>query len=305
MKVLNCFKECTYNIGFIKKKIENVMLEGICEGDIVWLKHNYKDRFFADPFLIKEDDNFFYILCEEFVFDERLGKIALLTVDRKNYELIKKELLIKESYHLSFPFCELSGEWILPEACWSGSAYAYRFDQQKMTIKEKVKVADEGLVDNVLYREKDGTVWLYAGITNCANGELYVYRLDKTNKFKKVQSRPVEKGNDKSRSAGAFFICSSKLYRPVQDCTVRYGQCTKIMEVLSLGGTGYKVREYCTLNSFANPTYNDTMHTFNVYNGVILVDGSKDVFRLRKNFFQKVFNKMKGKITSRFYGVML
>ena len=109
MRILNRFKECTYNVGFIEKGIEDILVRGIGENDIMWMKHNYRDRFFADPFLIKEDKAFLYVLCEEYIFTERVGTIVLLTVSKKEYKLINRKVFIKENYHLSFPYCKLNG----------------------------------------------------------------------------------------------------------------------------------------------------------------------------------------------------
>ena len=78
---MNRFRIKTYNVGIIRKDIKLILEVGIKKGDIIWMKHNYKDRFFADPFLIKEDDNFFYIVCEELLFFEKNGKITLFIKD--------------------------------------------------------------------------------------------------------------------------------------------------------------------------------------------------------------------------------
>lgn len=292
-KIRNRFKECTYNVGFIEKTVENVLVQGINKGDIVWLKHNYRDRFFADPFLIKEDQEHLYILCEEYIFRNRIGRIVLLTVKRNGYKLINREILIKEKHHLSFPYCELNGSWIVPEACWSEKSYAYQIDIDTMKINKKIQIADEGLVDNIFYKANDETIWLYAGTTKCANAELFAYKFDGEKRFIKILQEPVEKGLEFSRSAGAFFECAGKLYRPVQDCRERYGKYVNIMEVLSIGEYGYKVRKYCKLESTENPIYNETMHTFNVYKDIILVDGSKDFFCFpRGAFYKYVCNKI-------------
>ena len=36
--------------------------DGLREKDIQWLQHGYRDRFFADPFLLDEDSINYYIL---------------------------------------------------------------------------------------------------------------------------------------------------------------------------------------------------------------------------------------------------
>ena len=70
MNILDRFRIQTYNIGIIKKPINDVLSNGIDSNSITWLKHTYKDRFFADPFMIDETEQYYYILCEEYLFFE-------------------------------------------------------------------------------------------------------------------------------------------------------------------------------------------------------------------------------------------
>ena len=55
MRIVDKFKIQTYNVGFIARPIEEILKNGISKGDIIWMKHKYKDRFFADPFLWYRD----------------------------------------------------------------------------------------------------------------------------------------------------------------------------------------------------------------------------------------------------------
>lgn len=61
------------------------------------------------------------------------------------------------------------------------------------------------------------------------------------------------------------------------------------MEIEKIGEDGYVAKEVLTINSFENPPYIDTMHTFNVYPDVVIVDGSKDFFRFPMKIFYKKF----------------
>ena len=56
-----------WNVGFIETCIEDFLSEPESYR-IVWMKHSYRDRFFADPFLFDQDSNYYYILAEEYVF---------------------------------------------------------------------------------------------------------------------------------------------------------------------------------------------------------------------------------------------
>ncbi len=290
MQIINKFKILTYNIGFIYKDVGSCLSTQLEKGDIIWMKHTYNDRFFADPFLFRKDDKYYYILCEEYTFWEEKGFISLLTIEKTSHTLISKQPIIIENYHLSFPFCELNGDWVVPEASQSGKTYAYRIDFQERVIIEKREILDEGLVDNVYYTDDSGDVWLYTSKAIIPSTELYVYHLNSNGKFDSVQKGPIESNNRTTRGAGRFFSYNGKLYRPVQDCFGRYGRQTKLMEIKRIGTDGYHAEEVNTINSFKNPPYNETMHTFNVYDDVIVIDGSKDFVRFPKKIF---FKKMR------------
>ena len=287
MKVIEKFIIQTYNVGFIKKGLDQCLDVGLERNDIIWLKHHFKDRFFADPFLFNEDQKYYYILCEELTFWEGKGRISCLKVSKETYELADRWIVIDEPYHLSFPFCELSSDWVIPEACKSGKTFAYRIDRNTYKIKEKREILNEGLIDNVYYRDEDGNVWLFAGHIKIPSTELFVYKLDEDGAFYQTQKEPIESNNRTTRGAGRFFKYKDILYRPVQDCLGRYGKQTKILRINSLSNSGYSTEEVCTLNSFENPPFNETMHTFNVYDNVIIIDGSKDYFRFPAKILYK------------------
>lgn len=286
MKIKNKFDILTYNVGFIKKPLDEVMLKGIQKNDIVWLKHKYKDRFFADPFLIKQDDNYYYVLCEEYLFWEEKGKITLLKVDRKRFELVSKKVVIEEDYHLSFPACVCGGNIVKPEASKSGKYYEYLIDTDDMRVIHKKEILAEPTVDAIEY-SKDDTIWLLTGKKRIPSTELYIYKKDYNGEYTPISDYPVLSDNSCARGAGLFFTWNGKIYRPVQDCRGRYGRQTQIMEIEQLNDKGYKATPYRVINSFDNPPFNETMHTFNVYDDCIIVDGSKDFFRFPMKIFYK------------------
>ena len=84
-KLLNKTKATKYNIGFV-----SCPLKSILEGDtfsVNWLKHSYKDRWFADPFILDMTDNEIRILVEEWYDPIQRGRISRLVVDRSSFEL--------------------------------------------------------------------------------------------------------------------------------------------------------------------------------------------------------------------------
>lgn len=288
MHIVDKFKIQTYNVGFITKPIEEIIINGIQPNDIVWMKHKYKDRFFADPFLWYRDEAHYYVLCEEMTFWEQKGIISLLKIKKDTVELVDKKTVIEEETHLSFPFCEENKEYIIPESVLSGKCKKYYFNDNHDLVKTEV-IFDEGLIDTSFYIDQNGTEWMLTAKKFIPSTELYLYQKNQAGKYISVKGNPIESNNRTTRSAGRLFSCNGKLYRPVQDCFGRYGRQTKILEIYSIDDNGIKYKDAATFNSFENPPYNETFHTFNVYQGVIIVDGSKDFVRFPMKFFYRRF----------------
>lgn len=282
------FKVMTYNIGIIKKCIGDVLSNS--DQEIIWLKHKYKDRFFADPFLIKQDSDHYYILCEEYPFKTEKGVISLLTVDKKSFSLINKKVVIEEPFHLSFPFCEENGSFIIPESVVANETYIYSFDLEKMEVTKKEKLLDVGLIDGVYYEN-----YLFASRKTNPKLDLYAYqKID--GKYQECNDgKPILTSLKHSRSAGRMFTYDGELYRPTQDCVERYGKRIQITKINSINKGILEFVSIGSLESTKCPPYNETMHTFNVYDGFVIVDGSKDFVRFPMKIVYKLHKKLLAK----------
>ena len=287
MNLYKKFEILTYNIGIIKKPIGEILEKGIELGDIKWLIHNYKDRFFADPFMIKEDRDFYYILVEEYLFWEEKGKISVLKVDKHDFSLTKKKVLIEENTHLSFPFCELNGNTIIPESIASGETKEYILDLNSMEILQSRTILNEGLIDAAFYEDKIGEKWIFASKKKNPKEDMYMYHLVNNEYLPVNGGHVVEKNIAQTRSAGRLFTHNGVLYRPVQDSAKRYGYQTRIMRVDELNCDSYKAECVQIINGEKNPPFNETLHTFNVYDDCVIVDGSKDCFRFPMKILYK------------------
>lgn len=287
MRLKDKFLIQTYNVGILKKSVDIVLEEGIKSKDIVWLTHPYKDRFFADPFVIDEDENYLYILAEEYCFWEEKGKIVLLTVNKDNFSLVARKLIIEEKTHLSFPFCELGGDFIIPESVISGKTKRYIYDREKKAIAKSEKILDEGLIDATFYKDKTGTEWILTSKIKNPKEDLYIYKKMGSNYICQNNGKPVLSDIRLARSAGRMFEHNGRVFRPVQDSTGRYGRQTIIVELQEFEDDSYCAKEVVTINSFDNPPYDETLHTFNVYENYIIVDGSKDILRFPTKILYK------------------
>lgn len=285
------FKILTYNIGIIEKKVDTVIENGIGSGEIRWLKHSYKDRFFADPFLVKEERDKLYIVCEELPFYTNKGIISLLTVKKSDFSLIEKKKLIEEPWHLSFPYI-INNEYLLPESHKGGKAYIYHLNTSTWEIDEKKLICDEcGFVDPVIIQDDNGRDVLLS--TDNYSEKLYTFSYEEDGKYHQISSEPLLKDKARARAAGFVFDYNNQTVRPVQDCVERYGRQTRIVKINKLDNKAYQAEDICTLNSDLNPPYDETFHTFNVYENFIIVDGSKDFVRFPMKIIYRLRNRVK------------
>lgn len=271
-----------YNIGITSTSIID---NGIDKNSIKWLEHNYYDRFFADPFLWYQDDENYYILVEEMCFFEEYGKISLLTVDKLKFSLKNKKTIIEEPFHLSFPYCKLNGNIIVPEAGQSGKCTCYILSKDTHNVISKEVISDIGIIDPIFLGEINNSLLLGSKIED-PNEKIYIFEKDAKGKYK-PRDKPLYTSKQKSRNGGDFFTYKNKFYRPAQDCTIRYGCGIQLMNIINKTNNLYLESEDKYLSSQKCLFYNETFHTFNVYDDVILVDGSVDIYSIN-NYIYKV-----------------
>jgi len=269
-KLREKFKLGVWNVGIIDSKVED-LLENTAKLSVRWVKHKYRDRFFADPFLYSKDENSYYILVEEFPFYENRGFISLLTVDRRTMRLTKKEKLIEESWHLSYPIV-YDGK-IVPEAYRSGKVFAYDFKEPNSMPKEEI--FPSGLIDQT-FLHYDGYEWIFAtDKENPLAGLKIFYRKDNES-WVPHKLNPVKTDIKNSRPGGNFFVRNGRLFRPVQDSEECYGRRIRIMQIDSLTTDNFAEHEVAVFDSDTYPPYNKAFHTFNVEDSFVVVDGYRE-----------------------------
>ena len=272
-----------YNIGITSTSIID---NGINKKSIKWLKHDYKDRFFADPFLWYQDQENYYILVEEMCFFEEYGKIVLLTINKLEFSLKNREVIIQEPFHLSFPYCELNKNIIIPEAAQSGKCTCYRISRETHKIISKEIIADEGIIDPIFVGQINNSLLLGSKVKD-PNNKLYMFKKNDQGKYIVLTDKPLIKGKKNSRNGGAIFQYNNKLYRPAQDCIQRYGCGIQLMNISDKTDEGYFEKKAQYFSSKNSPLYNETFHTFNVYGDIVIVDGSIDIYCMR-NYIYKI-----------------
>ena len=91
-----------WTLGFIEEPLYDIVKGNHI--NVHYLKHNYCDRWFADPWILEVNDDTIKVLVEEKHFGQyQKGYISIMTVSRHTYELLKLETLLQLPTHLSFP----------------------------------------------------------------------------------------------------------------------------------------------------------------------------------------------------------
>lgn len=271
----NILRSDMWNLGFITDNVADVIKADHL--DIHWMKHNYKDRWFADPYLLEVTDKQIVVLVEEFCYKIRKGRIAKLVVSRPDYVLRDMKIILELPTHLSFPVIyENNGQvYVMPENSKSGAINIYHYNANDEQLEKVHEVGYLPLTDATIVKLNSGEEYVFSTKIPRPNGdELHVYPFD--GNCMKMDANCVETVSFPSniaRNAGNAFYVGNQLYRPAQDCNKCYGNGLNIQQICRVNGKFV----FKTVNEFHsdNPDYALGYHTFNMKNGLIVVDGHR------------------------------
>lgn len=204
-----------------------------------------KDRFYADPFIVKEDNNYI-IFIEEFVYRQNKGHISYLKINQDG-EYSKPKKILECPYHLSYPFVfKFKSEYyMIPETSENKSIDLYvctKFPDKWKFVKTLVN--NITALDSTIL-EKDGKWWLFTSaseMNESPNDILYLFYSDDllNGEWIPHPKNPIVSDVRKARSAGKLFKIGDNLYRPAQDCSIRYGRGIKINMIKTLNEKNYE-----------------------------------------------------------------
>lgn len=146
------------------------------------------------------------------------------------------------------------------------------------------------LTDATIVQFTSGEDYIFSTKLPNPNGnELQVYPFDGKEMF--MDENPIANVSFESnvaRNAGDAFYIDEQMYRPAQDCNKCYGNGIEIQKVNKEGNTFV----FETINSFHsnNPDYSLGYHTFNMKNGLIVVDGHRFRFPRMVKFLGLLHN---------------
>ena len=285
-----------WNIGFCDLTPEAFISSGKL-GRVVWMKNPYKDRWFADPFLLDVTDDSISVFVEERMLIADRGYLAELVIDRKTLEIKEHYVILETDSHLSYPaIIRKDGHiYVYPENALGGPLKMYEFDEANHLLINPTVILNERVADSTIL-EKDGKFYLIAVKYPESLEKAYLYVSDAIDgPYKQVREAPVQMSRACSRPGGNWFYANNKFYRPAQDCSVNYGGGLKVMQVDSLNP--FQENEVFGVQPL-NYTYNLGVHTINFLNGLAVIDGYGYLYPMFGRFYysslvRKVINLIK------------
>lgn len=237
--------------------------------DVSWVKSPYKDRWFADPFILDVTDEKYTVLAEEVRYEHPKGRIVRLTIDRRSLEIEKRETLLETDTHLSFPnIYRRDGRiFITPENAQEGKQHAYEYDVTSGTLRFVQTICEDCVWDATVTDAFDSRLLMFA--SHKSDYSLDIYEWDEeVKRFVSLQSILSTERN--SRMGGAVFSYDGQFYAPFQNCERTYGGNLDIKSIQFESGTF----RFCTVKQLfsPHPKYSEGLHTLNEYKGVVILD---------------------------------
>lgn len=260
-----------WNIGFCELTPDKFISSGKL-GRVVWIKNPYKDRWFADPFLLDVTENTISVFVEERMVIANRGYLSELVIDRKTFEIKERYVILETDSHLSYPAIIKKDDhiYVYPENALGGPLKMYEYDTDKHQLINPKVILNERVADSTIL-EKDGKYYLIAVKYPESLEKAYLYESDKIDgPYNQIGNEPVQFSRSCSRPGGNWFFANNHLYRPAQDCSVNYGGGLKVMQVNALDP--FQEKESFSIQPL-NYKYNLGVHTINFLNGLAVIDG--------------------------------
>ena len=272
-----------WNIGFCDLTPEEFISSGKL-GHVIWMKNPYKDRWFADPFLLNVTNKLITVFVEERKVVADRGYLSELVIDRDTFEIKERYVILESDSHLSYPAIIRKGEhiYVYPENALGGPLMMYEYDAKNHQLVNPIVILSERVADSTIL-EYDGRYYLIAVKYPESLEKAYLYSSGSLfGPYTQLGDVPVQISRSCSRPGGNWLTVNNNLYRPAQDCTENYGGALKVMNISSLSPFQEKeVLRVCPLNF----RYNLGVHTINFLEGLAVIDGNGYLFPVFGRFY--------------------
>ena len=276
-----------WRVGIVRAPMARIVAAGTLDGfDTVWLPQEGPLRFMADPFGLWRD-GLLHVFVEIYDYRTGHGEIELLIFD-ESLRLLERAPVLRESWHLSYPFVfEADGAiWMLPEGYKSGRLTLYRATRFPWRWEPEHRfVFPEAAIDATPVRTPSGWLMFYTPPMPkpWRIGALKLARADTLlGTWESCGSVPILLDRGGARMGGTPLWQDGTLLLPTQDCRKTYGGAIAIRAVRDADDPTRRIAAgpHIVAPSAFHP-YVDGLHTMSAAGPVTLVDAKRMVHSVR------------------------
>lgn len=195
-----------------------------------------RDKYWADPFVVKKNGRN-VLFFEEYLCQGGKGRIVcgILEDDRR---ITETSIVLEEDYHLSYPFIIEADNrtFMIPESSEARCINLYECTNFPTSwVFCSTILNNINAVDTTIFIEDDVT-WLFTYEKNSfGSGRLRIFYSSHILDGNWIEHKKSPFGNSLvGRPAGALFKHKEKLYRPVMNNTLEYGNSIVIRKIIKL-----------------------------------------------------------------------
>lgn len=205
---------------------------------------------YADPLLYKFNKNI-YMFYEAYNRAKKCGEIGVAKIS--NNSIIDKQIVISESFHMSYPFVFDIGNkiYMIPETSSIRKLLLYEavnFPYEWRLCK--VLIDDVEISDATIFKYQD-KLYLFASKLLCQcpyKDELHLYIIDNEFNLRPHKLNPIITNNEFTRPAGQVLDVNEKFIRVSQNCSNgEYGKTINFNEIISISENSYQEKNISVL----------------------------------------------------------
>jgi O-antigen/teichoic acid export membrane protein len=262
-----------WTIGVVRRPVA-AWLGDQPPGEVSWLPSR-AGRFAADPFGIEVGDRT-HVLFED--FDQRRGRGVIATASVGSAgDWSEPEIVLDTGSHASYPYTfEADGEtWMIPETSDLAEVRLYRAAEFPRRWEPEAALLRDVHVSDATVIRHDDRWWMFGTSRGRGVDEaLRVWHAPRlTGPWEPHALDPVKIDAASARPGGTPFVDGGTLYRPAQDCSVRYGGRLAINRVDVLDPKRFAEEPVRFVEPLA--AFPDGLHTLSAAGTTTLIDGNR------------------------------
>ena len=238
-------------------------------------------KYWADPFIIVKNDVVF-VYFEEYDLIKQIGSIKMVIVDGDSISWPID--IIKEDFHLSFPFIYESGGsyYMVPESHQSNSIRLYKcIEFPGKWQYDGNLMPDINAVDTIIVTHNSISYLLTSTESDVGvdkRSALCVYfanEATKINGWSSLDKNPVSIKANGGRNAGNIVASQGSLFRVGQNNANSYGESISVFKILEISKESYEEVLYTKIEP--KLPFEFRIHTFNTDSNYAVYD--REIFR--------------------------